>query len=209
MLGIVYTEIHGRNVDEPIKKETITQANMKVSITQVLLTGVATASRFNLISRQQSCPDIHVFGARETTASPGFGSSQTVVNLVMNAFPGTTSEAIIYPAAGGMNYSSSVTQGIQAIVSQTRTFASRCSSTKFVLVGYSQGSQVMDDAFCGGPDGQSLKNSSIPMPLDIGEKVLAMIWMGNPRHVDGLPYNVGTAKLGGVSDDMILEHGQN
>lgn len=28
---------------------------------------------------RQSCPSIHIFGARETTASPGYGSSITVV----------------------------------------------------------------------------------------------------------------------------------
>lgn len=51
-----------------------------------------------LEERQSSCPNVHVFGARETTASPGYGSSSTVVNLVLNAYPGSTAEAISYPA---------------------------------------------------------------------------------------------------------------
>lgn len=179
---------------------------MKLLATQLLLLGGAAASHLGaLLSRQQSCPPIHVFGARETTAPVGFGSSQTVVNLIMNAFPGTTSEAIVYPAIGGNNYSMSVAAGIRAVVQQTSAFAARCPQSKIVMVGYSQGSQIIDDAFCGGPDGQSLTNSSVPMPVDVGAKVAAQIWMGNPRHVDGLPYNVGTAKLGGVSGPFIAQ----
>jgi acetylxylan esterase len=173
---------------------------MKIpALASLLLGSMAAASPFDLIDRQLSCPQIHILGARETTASPGFGSSQTVVNLVMNAFPGSTSEAIIYPAAGGTSYASSVGTGVQSVLNQTRAFATRCPNTKLVLVGYSQGSQIMDDAFCGGPDGQSLMSSTVPIPRDVGAKVAAMIWMGNPRFVAGLPYNVGTARLGGVS----------
>jgi len=51
-----------------------------------------------LEERQSSCPNVHVFGARETTAPAGYGSSSTVVNLVLNAYPGSTAEAISYPA---------------------------------------------------------------------------------------------------------------
>jgi acetylxylan esterase len=51
-----------------------------------------------LEERQSSCPNVHIFGARETTAPAGYGSSSTVVNLVLNAYPGSTAEAISYPA---------------------------------------------------------------------------------------------------------------
>lgn len=57
------------------------------------------AAPFDGIKRQ-SCPDIHVFGARETTASPGYGSAGTVVDLILNSHPGATAEAIDYPASG-------------------------------------------------------------------------------------------------------------
>jgi hypothetical protein len=39
-----------------------------------------------------------VFGARETTASPGYGTASVVVDLVLGAYSGATSEAIDYPA---------------------------------------------------------------------------------------------------------------
>lgn len=53
--------------------------------------------------RQTSCPSIHIFGARETTVSAGYGSSATVVNAILNAYPGSTAEAIVYPACGGQS----------------------------------------------------------------------------------------------------------
>lgn len=60
----------------------------------------------------------------------------------------------------------------------------------------------MDDAFCGGPDGESLPataSTSTLVSAPIGKKVAALIFMGDPRHVAGLPYNVGNATEPGVS----------
>ena len=62
----------------------------------------------------------------------------------------------------------------------------------------------MEDAFCGGPDVPSL-NSSVPLVSGaVARNVAAVILMGNPRHVDGLPFNVGNATAGGVSVDPYL-----
>jgi len=57
----------------------------------------------------------------------------------------------------------------------------------------------MEDAFCGGPDGVSLNSTGSMVPSNIADKVAAIIMMGNPRHVDGLVYNVGNATAPGVS----------
>jgi acetylxylan esterase len=93
---------------------------------------------------KRQCPGIHVFGARETTVGPGYGSSGTVVNLIINSHPGTTAEAINYPACGGqascgsISYGNSVVQGINAVVQQVNNFHNSCPNTKLVIVGYSQ-----------------------------------------------------------------------
>ena len=50
------------------------------------------------LKARQSCPGVHVFGARETTAPAGYGTSSVVVDLVLGAYSGATSEAIDYPA---------------------------------------------------------------------------------------------------------------
>ena len=90
------------------------------------------------IEERQSCPQIHIFGARETTAPVGYGSAGTFVDLIKNAYPGSSSEAISYPATGGSSYSSSAATGAQNIANQINAFNKKCPSTKLVVVGYSQ-----------------------------------------------------------------------
>lgn len=98
----------------------------------------APSSHAGVGRRQNDCPSVHVFGARETTAPPGFGTSQAVVDAIVGANEGATSEAIVYPAAGGSEYAGSVTAGIEAVVNQTMRFRLACPSTRMVMVGYSQ-----------------------------------------------------------------------
>jgi acetylxylan esterase len=96
------------------------------------------------ILAKRQCPEIHIFGARETTVSPGYGTAGTVVNLVKGAYPGATSEAITYPACGGQSscggiqYGDSARQGTNAVASAVNSFNQRCPNTQIVLVGYSQ-----------------------------------------------------------------------
>ncbi|KAJ7830288.1 putative acetyl xylan esterase [Mycena olivaceomarginata] len=139
------------------------------------------------------CPQVHIFGARETTVPPGFGTAGPVVSSIMSAFPGSTSEAIVYPACGGqascgsVSYASSATQGV------VNSFNSRCPTTVLVLVGYSQGGQIMDDAYCG------ITNTAIPISAAAQKKIAAAIFMGDPRHIPGLSYNVGTCQASGFA----------
>lgn len=97
----------------------------------------------------QSCPLIHIFGARETTAPVGYGSTGQFINMIIAAHPGATSEAITYPACGGQSscggiaYGDSARQGTAAVASAVNAFHSRCPTTQLVLVGYSQVSCVI------------------------------------------------------------------
>ncbi|KAI1853150.1 hypothetical protein JX266_001856 [Neoarthrinium moseri] len=171
---------------------------MKV-ITILSFIGGASSALAVSLRRQSDCPAIHVFGARETTAPPGFGSSQLVVRMITTANSGATSEAIIYPASSDPSYAISVSAGIEAVTKQATAFHQQCPESRIVMVGYSQGAQIMDDAFCGGPDGTSLNTTMSLVPKEVGNMVAAIIMMGNPRHVDGLPFNVGTAVEGGFA----------
>ncbi|RHZ58382.1 putative acetyl xylan esterase (Axe1) [Aspergillus thermomutatus] len=173
------------------------------AVTLALL-GQALAGPVDLEERQSSCPNIHVFGARETTAPAGYGSSSTVVNLILNAYPGSTSEAISYPACGGqsscggVSYANSVVAGINAVVSAVNSFNQKCPSTQLVLVGYSQGGQIMDDALCGGGDpNQGYTNTAVPLSASAVNMIKAAIFMGDPRFIAGLSYEVGTCKAAG------------
>ncbi|KAL0945263.1 hypothetical protein HGRIS_000774 [Hohenbuehelia grisea] len=156
--------------------------------------------------RQNGCPQVHVFGARETTAPPGYGTAGAVVNSVVSAYSGATSEVINYPACGGqsscgsVSYANSVVQGVSAVASQVNAFNQRCPNTVLVLVGYSQGGQIIDDAYCGGgDDNEGLGNAAIPISTAAQAKVAAAIFMGDPRHIVGLSYNVGTCQASGFA----------
>jgi acetylxylan esterase len=103
-------------------------------VASLLLVGVSATP---LVERQ-SCPNIHIFGARETTVPSGYGTAGTFVNLIKGAYPGATSEAIDYPALGGGQYASSVQAGTKNIASQINAFNQKCPGAKLVVVGYSQ-----------------------------------------------------------------------
>ncbi|KAI1264238.1 carbohydrate-binding module family 1 protein [Xylariaceae sp. FL1019] len=149
------------------------------------------------VTERQSCPSVYVFGARETTASPGYGTAGGLVNMVVAANPGAGSSAITYPACGGqstcggISYDDSANQGTAAVVSAVTSYNQQCPSTKIVLIGYSQGGQIMDNAFCGGA-GATLSGTALAA-------VKAVIFMGDPHNVAGLPYNVGTCTAGGFA----------
>ncbi|KAF2717302.1 carbohydrate esterase family 5 protein [Polychaeton citri CBS 116435] len=164
----------------------------------VLITGVIASP---LKPRTHgNCPPIHIFGARETTVPPGYGSAITVVDEILHDHPASTSEAINYPACGGgancggVSYSASVANGTNAVVSAVSAFAAKCPHTELVLVGYSQGAEIFDNALCGGGDpNQGLTTSGSIASYNIK----AAIFMGDPRFEAGAPYNVGSCEAGG------------
>ncbi|KAL0945273.1 hypothetical protein HGRIS_000784 [Hohenbuehelia grisea] len=171
-----------------------------------LLLGATLAFAGTIEERQSGCPQVHVFGARETTAPPGYGTAGAVVNSVVSAYSGATSEVINYPACGGqsscgsVSYANSVIQGVSAVASQVNAFNQRCPNTVLVLVGYSQGGQIIDDAYCGGGDtNEGLGNTAIPISTAAQAKIAAAIFMGDPRHIVGLSYNVGTCQASGFA----------
>lgn len=97
-----------------------------------------------VVLAKRQCPEIHIFGARETTVPPGYGTAGQVVNLIRGAYPSATAEAIDYPACGGqancggVQYGDSARQGTNAVASAVNSFHQRCPNTQIVLVGYSQ-----------------------------------------------------------------------
>lgn len=171
---------------------------MKTTAVIPVLAGLAAANPLGPeLEARQSCPGVFVFGARETTAPAGFGTAGGLVNMVTQAYPGAQSQAIQYPACGGQSqcggvpYDQSAAQGTQAVVSAVNSLNQRCPNTKIVLIGYSQGGQIMDNALCGGA-GATLGGNALAA-------VKAAIFMGDPHNANGLPYNVGTCRAGGVS----------
>jgi acetylxylan esterase len=58
----------------------------------------------------------------------------------------------------------------------------------------------MDNAVCGGPDnGAGITTTASPISAGALAQIKAVIEMGSPRFVAGLPYDVGTCTAQGVS----------
>jgi acetylxylan esterase len=102
---------------------------MKAASVLPLLAGLAqSAPSSDIQERQSNCPKVHVFGARETTVPQGYGTSQGLVNMVTQAYPGATAEAIVYPACGGqsncggVSYENSAAQGTSAVIKAVNSF---------------------------------------------------------------------------------------
>jgi acetylxylan esterase len=117
--------------------------NMKVTAAPLILAGLVAANPVE-VQERQSCPKVHIFGARETTAPAGYGTAGGLVNQCLSAFPGSTAEAISYPACGGqsqcggVSYDNSASQGTAAVVKAVTALNQRCPSTQIILIGYSQ-----------------------------------------------------------------------
>ncbi|KAE9383119.1 putative acetyl xylan esterase [Gymnopus androsaceus JB14] len=154
------------------------------------------------------CPQVHIFGARETTLpqSDPYGTSLAVVNSILAAYPGSTAEAIVYPACGGqascgdVSYAQSVIDGVAAVASQVNNFNSQCPNTLLVLVGYSQGGQIFDDAYCAGGDtNEGISSTASPLSANAQKQIKAAIFMGDPRWTHGESYLVGTCTAQGFA----------
>lgn len=78
----------------------------------------------------------------------GYGSSKTFVDAILDAYKGSTSEDIIYPAAGGDEYGSSVRAGTKNYADQINAYNAKCPNAKLVVVGYSQVNLSGNRSFC-------------------------------------------------------------
>ncbi|KAK1984154.1 cutinase [Colletotrichum cereale] len=183
---------------------------MLFSVGIALLLGQALASPHALQQLRQregnDCPPIHIFGARETTAPPGFGAAAGIVDDLTKTNKGATNEPIVYPACGGgadcagVSYADSVKNGTAAVATAVNDFNKKCPKTKIVMLGFSQGAQIMDNAYCGGGDTiEGVEDANVLISKEALGQLKVAIFMGDPRYIAGFPYEVGTCKTQGFA----------
>jgi acetylxylan esterase len=161
------------------------------------LFSAAQAAPFSFFGKRQTpCPPSHLIIARGSTEPPGPGLLVTLATKVIATNPGTTMETIVYPATLE-NYESSATNGTQAVQQQLSTFVQQCPNSKVVMMGFSQGAQIMGDALGGGGI-QGLQRFNAPVGRAVSGNVAAVVMYGDPRHIVTAPFNVGTATKDGV-----------
>src|ERR1700760_4390800 len=119
-----------------------------------LTLAAAIASAVPLLApRQTTCySGVYVIGARGSDEDAGFGSTASVVSGVLSAIPNSGAIALDYPASiVDPLYPDSVTDGINTMISLIQTYVDSCGG-KIVLVGFSQGGNVVTDTLAGGVD---------------------------------------------------------
>ncbi|KAH8700914.1 cutinase-domain-containing protein [Talaromyces proteolyticus] len=166
-------------------------------LTVVMVTAYSLASVPE--KRQTSCAPIHLFVARVRTGEyPGDGSIGSLAQLVINESSGTTQEAINYPGGSFPIYIDDVWTGITADTNEFTEYAS-CSNTTLMLIGYSQGAQIILDALCSSGNAANGSTGSPTITTSQGKNIAAVVGHGDPGHVAGESWDEGTATTNGLS----------
>ncbi|KAH8900751.1 acetyl xylan esterase [Thozetella sp. PMI_491] len=145
-----------------------------------------SAAPVALETRQTCYSGVYVIGARGTSEDPGFGSVASVVTSILAGIPNSGSIALDYPASWlDPLYPESVTDGINTLISLVENYANSCSG-KIVLVGFSQGGNVITDALAGGVD------KPTPLSASYVARISAITVFGDPTFTHGQSFDAGT-----------------
>ncbi|KAH8916836.1 carbohydrate esterase family 5 protein [Atractiella rhizophila] len=129
------------------------------------------------LEERQSCTAVKILSLR--------GSDETIpgrLGAVESAIDAQSSQTMTiydvpYPATFA-NYNQSESQGVSLLKAQLASAKTTCPSQKIVVLGYSQGAQVIADVLQSRSTGTDL--------------IKAAALFADPTHVANQPYNVGT-----------------
>ena len=137
--------------------------------TSIIVDLVLASHHFEKPITAANCSAIHIITARASTEPAGEGVIGSLATLIQNGNQGVTREAVCYPATLS-NYASSSSKGTSAMTDQLSTYVSTCPDSKIVLLGYSQGAQVVGDTMCGGGGAPGLGSETPPVNGSLTDK---------------------------------------
>jgi len=165
-------------------------------------------------SSSSKCSAVHIITVRGSTEDQGSGTPLPDGGLDVNptayvGYAGTSGEgeiglvaagvqtgsaksvsraATVYPASEA-DYLGSVNAGITNILKQIQYQVAICPAQKLVLLGYSQGAQIIGDTLSGTGGGiLGAENDTAPLnPIAYSKYISAIIFWGDPRHLQGQP----------------------
>ncbi len=141
------------------------------------------------------CAAVNIITARASTETQGEGITGSLVTQIVNSSAQTVShEAVVYPATL-TNYASSESQGVTNAEQELITAVQNCPNQKEVLLGYSQGAEVSMDVIAGNSE---VRGTVAPVSTSISSHVVAIANFGDPGHVVGQPWDLGTATRNGL-----------
>ena len=101
---------------------------------------------------------------------------------------------MVYPATL-TNYASSESKGVTNAEQELTTAVGNCPNQKEVLLGYSQGAEVSMDVIAGNSEAGG---TVTPVSTAISSHVAAIANFGDPGHVVGQSWDLGTATRAGL-----------
>jgi acetylxylan esterase len=143
----------------------------------------------------EPCASVYVIVARATNEPAGEGHmADLVAQIKRSTRQAITDVAVDYPAVAETmsGYADSSSQGAAAVRRMLIDEVARCPTQKIAMLGYSQGAQIIGDAIAGGGGGK-LGPETRPVPSAASHHVSAVVQMGDPRHMAGQPFDVGTS----------------
>lgn len=149
-------------------------------------------------SSNSPCAAVDEIAARGSTEAEGAGKIGAVAEEVQKNVKATVAiRAVKYPAAL-IPYEPSVTKGDEAIKKELEEEVAKCPGQKILLLGYSQGAQIVGDALGGGggnakASGQGDGPATPPAAKSATEKVVGVLQYGDPRRIPGFSFDIGTA----------------
>jgi len=119
----------------------------------LLILALAIPALASPLSTRQSCASgVHIIVARASGEQAGQGIIGQVATSITQRVPGSDSVAVNYPATL-YNYQNSESAGVTAMTNLVTQYVASCPDAKIVLMGYSQGAQVVADTLIGAGSG--------------------------------------------------------
>ena len=177
---------------------------LAVSVVATAAVGIAGAAieaapALAVASSNSPCATVDIIVARASTEAQGPGAIGALAEEIQNGVKATVGErSVVYPAAL-TPYEPSVTAGDKAIKAELEEEVTKCPGQKIVLLGYSQGAQIVGDALGGGGGNKSFDGAgdgpaTPPAAAFATEKVVGVIQYGDPRRIPGQSFDVGSDK---------------
>ncbi|WP_052314514.1 cutinase family protein [Nocardia thailandica] len=164
----------------PVRAGLLTTALVLAAAAPALTAAPATAA--------PSCADVHVVAARGTNEPGGTFSRYHLGTVVGNPVYAAVDDAlrrstdayrVEYPAS--LEQPASVQQGNRDLVDHVVARAAACPDQKFVLVGYSQGANVVDNALGVSSEGAKVGGPIVAtLPAALAPRIAAILLFGNP-----------------------------
>ncbi|MDK1474717.1 cutinase family protein [Streptomyces sp. 549] len=159
----------------------------RLSVAAALVLGGGGVVALTASSASAACTDIEMISARGTFEPGNLGVivGDPVFSALQRRATGKTlsSYAVDYPA----NLSpTSAAQGNTDLVNRVRSQAASCPDQQFVLVGYSQGANVVNNSIGVSSAGAVVGSPIVAsIPADLEPRVAAVLQFGNPIRAQG------------------------